>query len=517
MNAKLFCSTQRRFSRTWPAIIATSLFVLAGHSRTLAAQTGKYNVLFLVVDDLRPELGCYGMPIVKSPNIDALARTGIVFNRAYCQQALCCPSRTSVLTGCRPDTTQVSDNKTHFRLHLPDVVTLPQYFKERGYDARSLGKVFHDTVLDPKSWSVQHWDAEDQVYGKAETLAELEMAKERPQGADKHGVAQAKGPAWEDPDVPDNALRDGKVADRAIAVLDEIKDKPFFLAVGFRKPHLPFVAPKKYYDLYQPEILQLASNPYLPKDMPPIAWEDSIELRLFYSGIPPKGTPIPDKTARKLIRGYCASVSYVDAQVGRVLAELDRLGLRDRTIVVLWGDHGWHLGEHQIWGKSHNFEVTTRAPLIFSVPGQAKRGVTSEALVEFVDIYPTLVDLCGIAVPAGLEGLSMVPVIEAPDRPWKQAAFSQYPRHAGKIMGYSMRTDRYRYTEWKKVDDNATMGVELYDHEKDSGENVNRAGQPEYQDLVAQLGRRLHAGWRAALPPDAKLGFLGSANISVLR
>jgi iduronate 2-sulfatase len=276
---------------------------MAWHGESVAAQAGKYNVLFLVVDDLRPELGCYGSPLIQSPHIDALARTGIAFKHAYCQQALCGPSRTSVLTGYRPDTTKVWDNNTHFRLQHPDLVTLPQYFKQREYYTRSLGTVFHDTVLDPKSWSVPHWDAEDQVYGKSETLAEIAQAEERLPARGKHGAAaQAKGPAREDPDVSDNALRDGKVADRAIIVLDEIKDKPFFLAVGFRRPHLPFVAPKRYYGLYQPEQLRLASNPYPPKDMPPIAWEDSIELRLFYSGMPARSWAIrcePTATATR--------------------------------------------------------------------------------------------------------------------------------------------------------------------------------------------------------------------------
>jgi len=470
------------------------IVVLAWSSAAFAAQSGKYNVLFIVVDDLRPELGCYGTPIIKSPHIDALARTGTIFDRAYCQQAVCGPSRTSLLTGCRPDTTKTYDLQTHFRLHLPGAVTLPQYFKEQGYHTQSLGKIYHDFLDDLPSWSVRSWAPQDQMYGKPENQAALKRRKEQ----EKSGVP-AFGLAWEDPDVPDNALRDGMLADRAIKVLGQVKDKPFFLAVGFYRPHLPFVAPKEYFDLYRPKDLQLASNPYPPNGVPPIALTDSLELR-FYSDIPNQGA-VSNQKAHELIHGYYATVSYVDAQIGRVLAELDRLGLRERTVVVLLGDHGWQLGEHGLWCKHTNFEVAARAPLIFNMPGQANRGVATDALVEFVDIYPTLVDLCGLPMPKGLEGTSLVPVMNAPDQPWKRAAFSQYPR--GEAMGNSMRTDRYRYTEWTKPGE-PPIGVELYDHEEDPNENVNLAGQSKYKDLISQLSDQLHAGWREAMPTDAK-------------
>ena len=449
-----------------------------------ADQSPRPNVLFIAVDDLRPELGCYGTPIIQSPHIDALARTGTVFDRAYCQQAICGPSRTSVLTGCRPDTTRVYDCETHFRASQPDLVTLPQYFKKCGYHTQSLGKVFHDFLDDPPSWSVRSWAPQDQMYGKPENQAALKSIKEH----NKSG-APAFGVAWEDPAVPDGALRDGMLADKAIEVLGRVKDKPFFLAVGFYRPHLPFVAPKKYYDLYQPQQLQLASNPCPPKDVPPIAMTDSFELR-FYSDIPKQGA-ISDEKACELIHGYYATVSYVDAQIGRVLAELDRLGLRERTVVVLWGDHGWQLGEHGLWCKHTNFEVATRTPLIVSAPRQANRGAKTDALVELVDIYPTLAELCGLPVPEGLEGTSLVPVMNAPDRPGKRAAFSQYPR--GKAMGHSMRTDRYRYTEWAEPGKPA-IGVELYDHQEDPHENVNLAHQREHKELIEQLSTQLHSG-----------------------
>ncbi|HWA98786.1 MAG TPA: sulfatase [Pirellulales bacterium] len=470
--------------------VLIGLLSLACLPAPAAHPIGKFNVLFVVVDDLRPDLGCYGNSLVVSPKIDALAHDGIVFNRAYCQQALCSPSRASVLTGLRPDTTKIFDNKTPIRSRISNHATLPQYFKEHGYRTLSLGKVYHDFQDDPQSWSAPPWHPEHQEYARPEKLSLNGKA----------GEAAAKGPAWEDAEVPDNTFRDGKTADRAVDILSALKDERFFLAVGFRKPHLPFVAPKKYYDLYAHDRLRLANNPFAPRGVPSIAMEDSIELRLFYRGIPEKPIPVPDETARDLIHGYYACISYVDSQIGRVLAEINRLGLREHTVIVLWGDHGWHLGEHGVWGKSHNFETTTRAPLIVSVPGQTKCGVATDALVELVDLYPTLAELCGLPVPGGLDGISMVPVIDAPDRPWKKAAFSQYARHAGKIMGYSLRTDRYRYTEWAKVDDHSTLGVELYDHEVDPDENVTLAGDPGRSELVTGLSRQLRAGWREALP-----------------
>lgn len=477
---------------------------------------GKVNVLFIAVDDLRPELGCYGVPVIQSPNIDALAKTGTVFNRAYCQQAVCSPSRTSLLTGRRPDTTKIYDLQTHFRLTLPDVVTLPEHFKEHGYHTQAFSKIYHGGLDDPKSWTVPHWRPGGPGYAKPETLEFLQKERERlrKEGRDlrttvlqkdpKTGLVlkvrqprfRVRGPSWEDPDVPDNALPDGKTTDRAIEVLRATEDKRFFLAVGFLKPHLPFVAPKKYYDLYPPKALSLAANPFPPRDCPPIALTNWGELR-NYSDIPERG-PLSDEKALELIRGYYAATSYVDAQIGRLLHELGRLGLRDRTVIVLWGDHGWHLGEHGLWCKHTNFEDATRSLLIASSPGQNNAGARTDALVEFVDIYPTLCELCGLPIPEGVEGTSFAPVMENPKRPWKKAAFSQYPR--GKIMGYTIRTDRYRYTEWAQPGEEP-VGIELYDHGSDPDENVNVAHRPENDELVRKLQELLHAGWRSALPP----------------
>ena len=486
---------------------------------TTAAESGKINVLFIAVDDLRPELGCYGATHIQSPNIDKLARDGTFFNRAYCQQAVCSPSRTSLLTGLRPDSTKVYDLQTHFRLTIPDVVTLPQYFKQQGYHTQALGKIYHGGFDDQQSWSFDTWYPRVSMYHKPESRAVLERERRRLKEAGnlRRNVVvkkdpetgkplkikivgqRALGPAWEDPDVPDNELRDGKLADQAIKAMQGLKDKPFFLAVGFFKPHLPFIAPKKYFDLYPAEKIRLPDNPFPPKDVPPLALTNFGEMRR-YSDIPTKG-PVPDKKARELIRAYYACVTYIDTQIGRVVDELDRLGLRESTVIVLWGDHGWQLGEHALWCKHTNFEIAARVPMIFSAPGQKNRGGRTDALTEFVDIYPTLCELAGLPVPAGVEGASLVPLLDDPSRSWKKAAFSQYPR--GKVMGYSMKTARYRYTEWSEPD-KAPVGVELYDHQVDPGENVNLAHRPEQKDLVARLSKQLHAGWREARPPDNK-------------
>ncbi|MBN2475488.1 MAG: sulfatase [Pirellulales bacterium] len=510
-------------------VVATLAFVLCGLALSVAAGEaaegdvsaggrgeGRLNVLFFAVDDLRPETGGYGNPIIKTPHIDELASRGTLFCRAYCQQAVCSPSRTSLLTGRRPDTTGVYDLQTHFRLNLPDVVTLPQHFKQCGYHTQGFGKIYHGGLDDPHSWSVPHWSPPGPGYGKPETLTALD--EQRKQLRAKYGGPSSevlqrdaktgavlkrsapkyrvRGPAWEDPDVADAALPDGKTAARAIRVLRQVRHKPFFLAVGFLKPHLPFVAPKKYYELYQREELHLATNPFPPKDVPAIAMHNWGELR-NYSGIPPRGS-LSDAMALDLVHGYYAATSYVDAQIGRVLDELDRLGLREKTVIVLWGDHGWQLGEHGLWCKHTNFEIATRVPLIFSAPAQKQPGAKTDALAEFVDIYPTLCDLCSLPIPDGLEGTSLAPVMEDPKRAWKTAALSQYPR--GKVMGYSMRTDRYRYTEWLPRAGGAPVARELYDHRNDPQENVNLAGLPESAEMVSQLSRHLKAGWRAARP-----------------
>ncbi len=503
--------------REWISIAATGVamasgLLAAGHTahaqnvnaRNASAPKRTPNVLFIAVDDLRPTLGCYGDKIVKSPNIDKLAASGTLFQRAYCQQAVCSPSRNSLLSGLRPDSIKIYDLATNIRTALPNVVTLPQHFKAQGYRSERLGKIFHTTNGnhdDPLSWSEpQPVVALPDVIAphiKQQILSQPEVAQ--PGNASPPQVK--KGPPFGAPEVADDALPDGKIASQAIASLGANKNRPFFLAVGFHKPHLPFVAPRKYWDLY--DRAQFKPHPLRnpPLGAPGYAGNGIGELRQ-YRGIPKKG-PIPDEQAVQLIHGYHAAISYMDAQVGRVLDELDRLGLRDNTIVVLWGDHGWQLGEHGKWCKHNNYEAATHSPLLVRAPGVGAPGQQTNALTEFVDIYPSLCELAGLPQPQGLEGTSFVPLLRDPKRAWKQAAFSQWPQKIpdrGDGMGYAMRTDRYRFIEWT-VPGTDFSEVELYDYQTDPAETVNIATQPQHAKLVAELKALLRAGPRAALPP----------------
>ena len=416
----------------------------------------QYNVLFIIADDLRPLLGCYGYPEMHTPNIDRLAQRGTLFNRAYCQYSVCNPSRTSILTGLRPDTTRVFSNKVEFRKTLPDAVTLPQHFKAFGYHTQSIGKVAHNLEMqdDTYSWSSPSWGLPITNQGRSH-------------------------PSWQALDVEDDELSSGKTAKRATKVLNEIQNTQFFLALGFHTPHLPYYAPKGYYKLYKDENFSLPSTAISPNS----------NMRL-YRDIRDTGN-LSDAKALELVRAYAASISYMDAQVGRVLNHLDALRLTENTVIVFAGDHGYHLGEHGEWGKNTLFEVSLRSPLIVSVPGQTHIGVKADALVELVDLYPTLSDACQIPIPPQLEGISLMPLIKQPTRPWKTAAFSQ------KVPGNSIRTDRYRYIEWGR---NRSRGVELYDYDVDPHETINIANLPENAQLVNHLSEQLHAGWEEALP-----------------
>lgn len=490
--------------RLVPAALMLAVVSLSAAAADAASRPTRLNVLFIAIDDLRPELGCYGTPIVKSPHIDRLAARGLVFARAYCQQAFCNPSRASLLTGRRPDTTGVHDLVVDFRTALPDVVTLPQHFMQQGYHAQGLGKIYHNKKDDPASWSVPSWDAqlEHSVYGPGGRRATAERQRAaREAGRPWRWEDGIKGPFSDAPDVDDEELPDGKTAARAVALLRELRDLPFFLAVGFHKPHLPFVAPRKYWDLYREEEMPLAANPEPGRNAVPCAFHDWQAEARGYLGIPEAG-PMPEAQARTMIHGYYAALSYADSQVGRLLEALDANGLADRTVVILWGDHGWHLGDHGLWGKETAFERATRVPLIVAVPGQAAAGRTTDALVELVDVYPTLVDLCGLPVPEGLEGTSFVPLLTNPDRAWKRAAFSEQPRDLpgyGMALGRSVRTPRYRFTEWT-VAGRDYRARELYDYDSDPLETANRAGDPAVAEIERELAELLHAGWRGALP-----------------
>ena len=442
------------------------------------------NVLLITADDLNNNLGCYGHPLVKSPHIDSLAARGVLFERAYCQFPFCGPSRASLLTGLRPDTSGVTTNaKVDFRATRPDTVTLPQLFKQNGSRSMRVGKIFHMGVpggvgsmdhQDPPSWdvSISPPGDEDKSLGEGGN----------PNPSLRHGLrmqwvrtADASGQA-------DNAA-----ADKAIELLEAQGDEPFFLGLGFVRPHVPFVAPSRFFDMYPLDDIEPIENP--PDDLDDIPAPGK-NLRPFLWN----HMGMTETQQRIALRGYYASTSFMDEQVGRALGTLERLGLAGRTIVVFLGDHGWHLGEHTHWQKMSLMEESVRAPLIVSAPGRRGAGRPSKALVEFVDIYPTLADLCGLDPPADLEGLSLKPLLDDPDRPWKRAAFSQV-EWEGRIYGRTVRTDRYRYIEWR----GDGGGEELYDHAEDPREFTNLAGDSQHAAALERMRGVLKAGWRAAL------------------
>ena len=456
---------------------------------------GKPNVLFIVVDDLRPDLGCYGNTLIKTPNLDRLAARGTIFKRAYCQQAVCSPSRTSVMTGRRPDATRVWDLVTHFRTALPDTVTLPQHFKANGYHAAALGKVYHRGYEDGRSWSEPHWYPNGQTVDTDPADSTRRIVRKYGPGVDTKAES-GKGPAFEVSGRKDDELPDGFTASEAVSRLHSLKSRgePFFLAVGFQKPHLPFIAPKKYWDLYDPQIIPVPVTATLPKGAPAFAGHSNGELH-SYANVP-KEDPIPADFAKQLRHGYYACISYTDAQVGRLLDALEKEGLSENTIIVLWGDHGWQLGDHGLWHKHTNFELATRAPLLVSVPKQQRVGRKCEALVEFVDIYPTLADLCGLSAPQGLDGVSLKSLIEDPQGTVKKVAISQYPRGpkkagAGPVMGYSIRNEQWRLTVWLNQKDGSTVATELYDEQNDPAETVNLADRPGQKALIEELSKYL--------------------------
>jgi arylsulfatase A-like enzyme len=464
----------------------------------------KPNVLFLVSDDMRPQLGCYGDTLVKSPNLDRLAARGMVFERSFCQQALCSPSRISLLTGRHPWTTKIYNIGPFLRETMPDVVTLPQHFKNNGYFTRSLGKVYHVGIDDPPSWSVPPWHSKAPRYGpESQALVKKRAEEMRARGEPipKQGkkLPIFGGPAFEAPDLADDALLDGDTTREALAAMRELAAKPqqpFFLAVGFANPHVPWVAPKRYWNLYRDEDMPLPSNQFTPKNAPDFAAKSGDDF-YWYSNVP-KDRKITADLGRQYLHGYLAAISYVDNCIGRLLDELDELGLRKNTIVIFWGDHGYYMGEHSWWGGKHNnYEGATRAPLLVAVPDQKTAGRKTKALVEFVDIFPSLADLCGLPPSPGVEGTSFKPLLDDPKRPWKKAAFSEYPK--GGHQGTAMRTDRYRYVEWKNKQ-GEIVARELYDHQTDPQENENVADKPEHAKVIVELSAQLKAGWKAAKP-----------------
>ena len=463
-----------------------------------AAETKPLNVLFIAVDDLRPEINASGSKLIKTPNLDRIAARGTTFDRAYCQQAVCSPSRSSLMTGRRPDATRVWDLETHFRTALPDAVTVAQHFKNHGYHTMSMGKIFHGGFDDPKSWSVPSQYPKSPQYASESAL----KMQSDPANIDKKG--RGRGPAVEDADVPDDTYADGKIARLAVKTLGELKQntKPFFLAVGMAKPHLPFVAPKKYWDLYDPKEIYVPAFQKLPAGAPGFVGHNNSELR-SYGDIPNNGE-IGDDLARRLRHGYYAATSYMDAQVGLVLDALEKEGLAQNTIIVLWGDHGWQLGEHGLWHKHTNFELAARAPLLISMPGQKAAGRKSASLAEFIDIYPTLADLCGLPKPKDIEGVSLKPILDDASAQVRPVAISQYPRQdAGKsLMGYSIRDERWRLTLWRDRKDNTIHATELYDEANDPHETVNVAAKTEHAEVIARLTKFLPPPIAPATPEN---------------
>lgn len=484
----------------------------------------KPNVLFIIVDDLKPILGCYGDPFVKTPNIDRFAKEGVVFTNTYCQQAVCGPSRASFLTGMRPDYTGVWDLETEMRNINPEILSMPQFFKQNGYITAGIGKVFDsrsvDENIDKPSWSIPFYKKSNDYYPK-----EMGKAKGRYRGVKVleeieiyEKIGGAKGltgkelsnfikinakPSVESLDIPDNAYIDGATVLHSKDILKVLKEnaKPFFFAVGITKPHLPFAVPKKYWDLYNRDEIQLAEFRENANNSPLVAYHRAGEL-YKYTDIPPiasfsdvnGGMELPFDKQKELIHGYYASVSYADALIGKLISTLESLDLKDNTIVTIIGDHGWHLGDHNLWCKHSNFEQATRIPMIFKIPGikASKKSVLAEA----VDIFPTLCDATGIKIPEQLQGASLMPILMETKNKVKDYAVSQYRR--GKNMrtfGYSIRTERYRLTLWMKdfyrlykpFDEGYIVSGELYDYDNDLLETENYYNSKEYVSVKKEL------------------------------
>ena len=508
----------------------------------VAQQKNKPNILFIAIDDLKPILGCYGNTMVKTPNIDRLAKMGTVFMSNYVQQAVCGPTRASLMTGKRPDYTKVWDLKTRMRDINADILSLPQHLITQGYTTQGIGKVYDprcvDKELDKPSWSVPYYKTNNKYFGsfgepaegryqlpETKALAEKYIKEALDNGktkAEANDYVQTKiKPSVESADVPDYAYTDGANTLQAKDMLIQLSksNQPFFFAVGLAKPHLPFVAPKKYWDLYKRENMPLAKFQEQNKNPVSVAYHNAGEMR-GYTDIPPLtsftdqkpyGITLPVDKQKELIHGYYAAISYTDANVGKLLDALDSLGLTKNTIIVLWGDHGWHLGDHNLWCKHTNFEEATRAPLIIAAPGFKPSKTSSQT--EHIDIFPTLCDLAGVNIPAILDGKSLVPIMKNPAASVKEYSVSQYPRSNAtaenerlgyadaNAMGYSIRTKQYRYTMWmsngfrssRPFDSKLIIGTELYDYKKDPLETVNVANEKKYAAVSKQMNAKMMA------------------------
>lgn len=489
------------------------------------------NVLFISIDDLRTSLGAYGDSIVVSPNIDQIAAEGITFRQTFTQVAVCAPSRASLMTGLRPDSTRVWHLGNKFRKINPDAVTMPQHFSKFGYHTVNLGKIFHNYMPDSISWDEPDlrparykrpdWLKRDgetfyisEEVNASQVIKRDSLLKIKPK---RYADGWNTGPAWEAAEVHDTMYYDGAQNELAKKTLTRIAkmDKPFFMGLGYFRPHLPFTVPKKYWDFYDAEKIPLAANPNVPENAPGHTMNSMYELR-HYDGFNKIGHPqssyrMSEDTARILKHGYYASVSYVDALIGDLVAHLKEIGIYDNTIIVLWGDHGWKLGDHNSWGKMTNYNIDLKVPMIIRYPNQENRGAQTFGITELIDLFPSLCELADIETPDYMQGTSFVPLIDNPNREWKSAAFSQFHRRpkvsadGNRYMGYSINTKEYHYIEWYSWDHKmGTKGElknrELFDSKKDPNETVNIAQEQKMRPVVEDLSQQLASGWQEAVP-----------------
>tara|TARA_R110002051_G_scaffold318695_1_gene401375 strand:- start:8634 stop:10049 length:1416 start_codon:yes stop_codon:yes gene_type:complete len=432
----------------------------------------KPNILFIAVDDLRPELNFYGANHIKSPNLDKLAGESLIFERAYCNVPVCGASRASLMTGARPTRNRFIDAHIKKDEDYPEAISLPMLLKQNGYQTISNGKIYHYGKDDEKAW--------DEIW-QSKTLWTFALPENQ-----EIREKTKRGLPVENANVPDSVYRDGQLALKVIKDLQKLKHskQPFFLTMGLAKPHLPFAAPKKYWDLYNRDQIELPETYVQPKTTPKEAFHNFGELRQ-YEKIPKKGD-LPDDLAKELIHGYYACVSYIDAQIGLVLDELKRLELEDDTLVILWGDHGWNLGDHKLWCKHVTFEKALRTPLMIKVPGKTK-GQKTDAITEYIDIYPSLAELTGLEIPNTVEGKSFVPILNG-EKSEKNWAVSKFKDAVTLIKG-----DLF-YTEWTK-DDGIAYARMLFDHKTDPLELDNLAEKPAYQEKVKELALELREKW----------------------
>jgi arylsulfatase A-like enzyme len=442
----------------------------------------KMNVLFIAVDDLKPLLGTYGHKQMKTPNIDRLAKNGVQFNKAYCNVAVCGASRASIFTGVRPSAVRFENYAAWASKDLPGAIPLHRVFKENGYETISIGKIIHHPEDFGSDWDYIDAKFDHFMYNNPQSIAIAKELKQK--NGKKAGELARQGPAYEWADVPDDAYSDGQTTNKAKAQLKKLKDanKPFFLAVGYIAPHLPYIAPTKYWDMYKPEDIKLADNPFIPKDADPRFVHNSPELRNMYTGIPQEG-PMPDTLARKLVHGYYASVSYTDAMIGELYDELESLGLKDNTIVIFWSDHGYFLGQHTMWTKHSTFIDAINIPFMISVPGM-KKGVKTESLAEYVDIYPTLCDLTGIKPPSYLDGKSLVPILKNPKTIVNNEIYTRYGNQEAVV------NSKYSYMELVDKKGNPLNNM-LYDLIKDPAENTNISLLPANKEVVRDFSEKL--------------------------